>query len=88
MRGIQHSPDEPIWALPGRWDWSVKLSLVGTLALCGSMIFANGAANRAHRSDLRSAPCVPDARNIHRLVGPAAWTAVTECVVLSGRSPH
>lgn len=82
MRGIQHSPEEPIWALPGRWDWSVKLSLVGTLALCASMLFANGGAFLAHRAKLESGSCVPDARNLHRLVGPAAWTAVTECVVL------
>ena len=87
MRGIQSTPQEPKWAPAGAWDWTVKLSLAGSVALCASMLTATSLGHHLDRPQVTTTSCLPDRHDIDRLIGPAAWTAVTECVLLPRGTP-
>ncbi|HMV19057.1 MAG TPA: hypothetical protein PLN96_04025 [Zoogloea sp.] len=88
MRGIQNTPQEPKWALPGKWDWSVRLSLVSSVALCAGMLYGSSVGHQGARPRLESTSCLPDRHDVDRLIGPAAWTSVTDCVLLPRDTSH
>ena len=66
MRGIQNTPQEPKWALPGKWDWSVRLSLVSSVALCAGMLYGSSVGHQGARPRLESTSCLPDRHDVHR----------------------
>lgn len=74
MRGISRYPTEPAWAPPGRWTWTVTLSLIGTVLISASMLFPSLVFGHGQRST-----CVTDGDRVYRMMGPGAWHAVEHC---------
>lgn len=74
MRGSSQHFGNPVWAQPGQWDLSVKISLIATLLLCLGMLFSNLVL--AHED----AGCPENMTGLQRMIGPAAWYAFDECV--------
>lgn len=64
------------WALPGDWDWTVHACLLGSLLLCGGMLFG---ANRHVPNASQPAPCVRNLGEVYRMLGPSAWGVLREC---------
>lgn len=83
MRGTRNTPQDPQWAPAGKWDWTVALSLAGSIGLYAYMLIASPVGHHpaAHAASMS---CVPDRHDVGQLIGPAAWTTVTDCVLLSG----
>ncbi|MBS0371631.1 MAG: hypothetical protein JSS57_20805 [Proteobacteria bacterium] len=64
------------WAPPGEWDWTVHASLLGSLLLCGGMLFGN--SNHVPTINPPE-PCVRDIGAVYRMLGPSAWGVLREC---------
>lgn len=85
------SPNPPVWAQPGEWDWTVKICLIGSLLLGGSMMFpqfdVEHVHHRLHQAEARGAStlpagqsaCLADVGAVYRMIGPAAWDALPAC---------
>ncbi|WP_079435135.1 hypothetical protein [Zoogloea sp. LCSB751] len=74
------------WAPSGEWDWTVHASLLGSLLLCGGMLFA-AAANHAATAS-QTSPCVRKLDEVYRVLGPSAWGVLRECRAPEALSLH
>lgn len=88
------SPDPHAWAQPGEWDWTVKLCLIGSLLLGGSMLFPEldiehassslgrtGTISRAATGPAGLSTCESDIGAVYRLIGHSAWDVLPACEV-------
>lgn len=73
------------WAPPGEWDWTVHACLLGSLLLCGGMLFAAASHTSASNSP---APCVRKLDEVYRVLGPSAWGVLRECRTPEALSLH
>jgi hypothetical protein len=64
------------WAPSGEWDWTVHASLLGSLLLCGGMLFSS--TNHMPATS-QPDPCVRDLGAVYRMLGPSTWTVLREC---------
>lgn len=64
------------WAPPGEWDWTVHACLLGSLLLCGGMLFGT---TRHVSATSRPAPCVRSLEEVYRVLGPSALGVLQEC---------
>ncbi|NML27436.1 hypothetical protein [Zoogloea dura] len=88
------SPDQHAWAQPGEWDWTVRVCLIGSLLLGGSMLFPQldvehtprslspaGAASSLVARQAGLSACVPDVGAVYRMIGHSAWDVLPACDV-------
>lgn len=75
MRGFRHHSDDPAWAQPGPWDWTVTISFIATLLLCCGMLFSSLVFGHEDTG------CPEDMTGLQSMIGPAAWYAFDECVL-------
>lgn len=86
------SPDQHVWAQPGEWDWTVRVCLIGSLLLGGSMLFPQldvehtprnlsqtGAATSSVTPQAGLSACVADVGAVYRMIGHAAWDVLPAC---------
>lgn len=86
------SPTHLVWAQPGEWDWTVKICLIGSLLLGGSMMFPQFDVEHAPHSPHQAAAgrgattlpasqsaCLADVGAVYRMIGHAAWDALPAC---------
>ena len=82
MRGVSHRPAEPLWAPPGRWDWTVTLSFVGTVLLSVGMPFSDVVFGQTGEQR-----CAAETARLHRMLGPVAWHVASPCPTPPGSAP-